>query len=95
MALDATFSAADALACDAPEEALALVAVGRGRSRPRLEIVRSRARYWIDETLQRFLVHVHFLHGGGETNDIDMSSFLILRDSLAPRPTPNELDRNK
>lgn len=61
MALDAAFCATDSLAGDAPQEALTLVAIGRGGGRPRLEVVRSRAGYRVDQTLERLLVDVHFL----------------------------------
>ena len=49
------------LSGDAPEEALALVAVGGGRGRPQHEVVRRRARDRVDQRLQRLLVHMHFL----------------------------------
>lgn len=61
MALHTALGASHSLTSYAPQEALALVAVSRRRCRPRLEVVRRRARYRIDEALQRLLVHVHFL----------------------------------
>lgn len=61
VAFDAAFGTANTLASDAPQKTFAFVAIGRRRGRPRLEVVRSRARDWINQTLQCFLVDVHFL----------------------------------
>lgn len=61
VALDAALGAADALAGDAPQQALALVAVGGRGGRPQDEIVWRGARDGVDQRLQRLLVHVHFL----------------------------------
>ena len=61
MALDAALGTADPLARDAPEQALALVAVGGRGGRPGHEVVRRRATDWVDERLERLLVDVHFL----------------------------------
>lgn len=61
MALDTALGASHALTSDAPEQALALVAVRRRRRRPRDEIVRRRAADRVDQRLERLFVHVHFL----------------------------------
>lgn len=61
VALDAALGAPHPLPGDAPEEPLALVAVRRRRGRPRDEVVRRRAADRVDQSLQRLLVHVHFL----------------------------------
>lgn len=62
MALDPALDAADALPRDAPQEALALVAVGGRSGRPGKELVGRRRGDRVDERLQRLLVHVHFLY---------------------------------
>lgn len=59
--LDATFSAAHALASDAPQQALTLVAVSRGGGRPHLEIVWGGAGDGIYEGLEGFLIDVTLL----------------------------------
>jgi hypothetical protein len=51
----------DSLSGDAPQEALALIAVGGRGGRPEDEVVRRRARDGVDERLQGLLVHVKFL----------------------------------
>ena len=61
VALDAALGAADALARDAPQQPLALVAVGRLLRRPQHEVVRRRRRDRVNHSLQRLLVHVQFL----------------------------------
>lgn len=48
MALDTALGAAHALPCDAPQQPLALVAVGGRGGRPHLEVVRRRAGDGID-----------------------------------------------
>ena len=68
VALDAAFGAADALARDAPQEPLALVAVSRFRRRPRLEVVRGGARDRVNQALERLLVDVHFLRKKSTAN---------------------------
>lgn len=62
VALDPAFRASHALPGDAPQQALALVAVRRRCSRPRDEVMRRGWRYRVDQRLQRFFVHVHFLN---------------------------------
>ena len=64
MALDPALGAAYTLSSDAPQQALALVAVGGRGGRPQNEIVRSGRRDRIDQSLQGFLVDVHFLRQG-------------------------------
>ena len=49
------------LSGDSPQEPLALVAVGGRGGRPEDKVVRSCARDWVDQRLQRLLVHMHFL----------------------------------
>ena len=49
------------LSGNAPQEPLALVAVGGRGGRPEDKVVRSCARDWVDQRLQRLLVHMHFL----------------------------------
>ena len=61
VALDAALGAAHALARDAPQQPLALVAVGRRGGRPHLEVVRRGAGDGVDEGLQGLLVHVALL----------------------------------
>lgn len=61
VALDAALSAAHALSGDAPEQSLALVAVGGTGGGPQHEVMRGRARDGVDERLQGLLVHVHLL----------------------------------
>lgn len=63
MALDSTLGAPHALARDAPQQPLALVAVGGRGGRPHLEVVRRGAGDGVDQRLQRFLVHVILLRG--------------------------------
>ena len=67
VALDAALGAADALARDAPQQPLALVAVRRLLRRPQHEVVRRRRRDRVNHSLQRLLVHVQFLSGGKRT----------------------------
>jgi len=67
VALDSALGAANALAGDAPQQALALVAVGGRGGRPQHKIVRRCARDGVDERLQRLLVHVHFLWTHAQT----------------------------
>lgn len=59
--LDAALDASHSLPSDAPEEALALVAVGRRRRRPGDEVVRGGRGDRVDHRLEGFLVHVHLL----------------------------------
>jgi len=59
--LDPALGAAHALARDAPQQALALVAVGGRGGRPHLEVVRRGAGDGVDEGLQGLLVHVALL----------------------------------
>lgn len=61
VALDAALGAPHPLPSDAPEETLALVAVGRRRRCPGDELVRRGRGDRVDHCLQRFLVHVHLL----------------------------------
>ena len=61
VALDAALGAAHALARDAPQQPLALVAVGGRGGRPHLEVVRRGGGDGVDEGLQGLLVHVAFL----------------------------------
>ena len=49
------------LSGDAPEQALALVAVGGRGGGPQHEVVRRGARDRVDQRLQRLLVHVQLL----------------------------------
>ena len=67
VALDAALGAADALARDAPQQPLALVAVRRLLRRPQHEVVRRRRRDRVNHSLQRLLVHVQFLSSGKRT----------------------------
>lgn len=62
MAFDAALGAAHALTRDAPQQTLALVAVGGRRGRPHLEVVRRGAGDGVDQSLQRLLIHVTLLH---------------------------------
>jgi len=59
--LDTALHTSHSLPSDAPEEALALVAVGRRRGGPGDEVVRGGGRYGVDHRLQGLLVHVHLL----------------------------------
>lgn len=61
MTLDTAFHTSHSLPSDAPEETLALVAVGRRRGRPGDEIVGGGRGYRVDHRLQGLLVHVHLL----------------------------------
>ena len=58
---DSALGAADALTGYAPKESFTLVAVCRRRRRPRLKVVWRRRRDGVDQTLQCFLIDVHFL----------------------------------
>jgi len=58
VALHAALLALEALSGQAPEQALALVAVGRVREVAHLEVVRCRQRDGVDERLQGLLVDV-------------------------------------
>ena len=71
MALDPALGAAHALARDAPQQALALMAVGRRRGRPHLKVVRRGGGDGVDQGLQGLLEDVLFLDGrerGGRGN---------------------------
>lgn len=61
MALDPTLSTPNSLPGDAPEQTLALITVRRRSGRPRDKIVRSRTADGVYQSLQGFLVNVHFL----------------------------------
>lgn len=61
MHFDPALGTAHTLPGDAPQQPLALVAVGGRGGRPDLEIVRCGAGDGVDQSLQRFLVHVGFL----------------------------------
>jgi len=61
VAFDAALGAAHALPRDAPQQALALVAVGGRGGRPHLEVVRRGGGDRVDEGLQGLLVHVALL----------------------------------
>lgn len=58
---DPTLGASHALACDTPQQSFALVAVRRSRRRPNVEVMRRSAGDRVDESLQRFLIHVVLL----------------------------------
>lgn len=62
MALDTALRTSHPLSGDAPQQALALVAVRGRRGGPRHEIVRRCAADRIDERLERLLINVHFLN---------------------------------
>lgn len=65
MALNAALSAAHALASNAPQQPLALIAVsGRGGG-PHLEVVRRGAGDGVNESLEGLLVDVDLLQRGG------------------------------
>lgn len=59
--LDTALHTSHPLPSDAPEQTLALVAVGRRRGSPGDEIVRGGRGDRVDHRLQGFLVHVHLL----------------------------------
>ena len=61
MAFDAALGAAHALAGDAPQQPLALVAVGGRRGRPHLKVVWRRGRDGVDQSLEGLPEHVQFL----------------------------------
>lgn len=61
MTLDPALGAPHALARDAPQQPLALVAVGGRSGRPHLEVVRRGAGDGVDQRLQCFLIHVTLL----------------------------------
>lgn len=61
MTLDAALVTSDALSSNAPQQPLALVAVGGGGGSPRGEVVGSSRTDGVDEGLQGLLVHVHLL----------------------------------
>lgn len=63
MALDPALGAPHALARDAPQQPLALVAVGGRGGGPHLEVVRCGAGDGVDQSLERFLIHVTLLRG--------------------------------
>lgn len=63
MALDPTLGAPHALACDAPQQPLTLVAVGGRGGRPHLEVVWCGAGDGVDQSLECFLIHVTLLRG--------------------------------
>lgn len=65
MAFDSTLSTAHALASNAPQQSLTLVAVSGGGGCPHLKIVRGGAGDGINEGLQGLLVHVTLLQGNG------------------------------
>ncbi len=50
------------LSGNAPEQPFALVTVGRAGGGPQHKVVRRRAGDWVDQRLQRLLVHMHFLN---------------------------------
>lgn len=58
MALDAALGAAHALAGDAPQQPLALVAVGGRRRRPHLEVMGRRGGNGVDQGLEGLLEDV-------------------------------------
>ena len=66
VALDAALGAAHALAGDAPQQTLALMAVGGRRGRPHLKVVGGGGRDGVDEGLEGLLEHVLFLRGEGQ-----------------------------
>lgn len=61
MALDTALGTPHTLPGDAPQQALALIAVRRRGGRPEDKVVRRCTADRIDERLQRLLVDVHFL----------------------------------
>ncbi len=61
VALYSALGAPDALSRQAPQQALALVAVGRAGGGPEEEVVRSGAGDRVDERLQGLAVHVQLL----------------------------------
>ena len=61
VALDPALGAAHALASDAPQQALTLVAVGGRGGRPDFKVVWCGAGDWVDEGLQGLFVHVALL----------------------------------
>ena len=70
VALDTALGTPDPLPGQAPQQTLALVAVGGRGGRPQQEVVRGGGRDGVDQRLQCLLVHVQFLRrrrldGGG------------------------------
>ena len=61
--LDPAFRTSDPLSGDAPQQSLALVAVGRVGGRPKGEVVRGGAGDRVDQGLEGLFVHVQFLWG--------------------------------
>ncbi len=74
VALYSALGAPDALSRQAPQQALALVAVGRAGRRPQEEVVRGGAGDRVDERLQGLAVHVQLLRKG--TIDLFLGSKL-------------------
>ncbi len=64
VALYSALCAPDALSRQAPQQALALVAVGRAGRRPKEEVVRGGAGDRVDKRLQGLAVHVQLLRKG-------------------------------
>lgn len=61
MNFNPALGAAHALACEAPEEPLTLVAIGGRCGRPHLEVMGSGAGDGVDQRLQRLPVHMELL----------------------------------
>lgn len=62
MAFDSTLGAAHALASNAPQQSLTLVAVSRGSGCPHLKIMRGGAGDGINEGLKGLLIDMTLLH---------------------------------
>ena len=62
MCLNSTLSASNALSSETPQQSLAFEAVGRRSCAPDDEVVRSRTRYWVNQSLHGLLVDVLLLH---------------------------------
>jgi len=60
--LDSALGTTESLSRQTPQQSLALEAVRRGRGCPDNEVMRRRARYRIDERLQRLSVNVLLLN---------------------------------
>lgn len=71
---DPTLGTAHALPGDAPQQTLALVAVGGCGGRPDFKVVRRGAGDGVDESLQGLLVHMVLLMDGTRTEERERES---------------------
>lgn len=79
MALDAALGAAHALASDAPQQSLTLVAISGRRGCPHLEVMRGGAGDGVYESLEGLLVDMNFLRehrGEGSCEELEGTFFV-------------------